>query len=92
MTHVDDLMTVTITLDFNAKAVSDRPVDVGCEAYSVSLPPGDAACLMEELVEAINGDRLFGWMQQESAANAVESGEWVEKTIEELFAVIKGRE
>jgi hypothetical protein len=71
MTRVDDLMTVTVTLDFHAKAVSDRPVDVGCTSYAVTLLPVDAACFMEELVAAINADCLFGFMQQESASNAV---------------------
>ena len=92
MTRVDDLMSVTIIIDFHAKAASTRPVDVGCMSYEATMLPTDAAVFMETIIDAINEERLFGWMQQESATGAIEAGDWVGKTIEDQLAEMKGPE
>lgn len=85
--HPDDLMVVTVELTFQAKVgeVDDPPPLPNNFSWAATLPANeDTACLFEEIAKAMREDRLYGYMQQACAANAVGAGEWVGKTIEDL--------
>jgi hypothetical protein len=86
--HPDDLMVVTVSLEFQAKI---DPQDSGApqfEATSVELclPAAEAAEYVQEVLDAIKGRRLYGFMVQELATSAVEAGQWIKKPLEELRA------
>lgn len=87
--HPDDLMSVTLSLEFRAKLnpdVSDPPPFDTTMAGAYCLPAAEAADYLEDVVKAIRERRLYGFMVQEAAENAVGAGEWVEKSIEEVIA------
>ena len=92
--HPDDLMSVTVALDFrakfNPKAADPPPFDsVGFES---TLGAADAVDFLESVVRAIRERRLYGLMVQQCAENAVGAGEWVEKTPREILAESHGEE
>jgi hypothetical protein len=84
MTHPDDMMTVCVSLDFtaeiNPEAEDAPPLDTVCVESIFNA--ADAEVYLEEVIAAIRGRRLFGFMAQEAAINAVRSGEWIQGSIE----------
>jgi hypothetical protein len=86
--HPDDLMVVTVNLEFRAKLnpeVED-PLPFDMAEFQSTLPAGAAVDFLEEVVSAIRERRLYGFMVQETAENAVGAGDWIEKTDAELRA------
>jgi hypothetical protein len=89
--HPDDFMVLTLSLEFRAKPnpeVAD-PLPFELTASEYTPPNEEAADYLENVVNAIRGRRLFGFMMQESAESAVAAGDWIEKTIEEIIAEAK---
>jgi hypothetical protein len=88
MPHPDDLMVVSLSLEFRAKtnpSVEDPP-SLDTIGFQCILPAEDAAEYLESVVDAIRAKRLYGFMMQASAENAVGAGEWIKTTIEDLIA------
>jgi hypothetical protein len=86
--HPDDFMTVTVSLEFRAKPNPEVEDPQTFELTEVEYtPPKEvAADYLEEVANAIRGRRLFGFMMQRNAENAVGAGEWIEKTLEDAIA------
>jgi hypothetical protein len=86
--HPDDLMVVTVSLEFQAKInpqESDAPA-FETTAVELCLPAPEAAEYVQEVLDAIKGRRLYGFMVQELAGSAVDAGQWIKKPLEELRA------
>jgi hypothetical protein len=86
--HPDDMMVVTVALDFQAKidpTDSDAP-PFETTAVELCLPAAEAAEYVQEVLDAIKGRRLYGFMVQELATSAVDAGQWIKKPLEELRA------
>jgi hypothetical protein len=86
--HPDDLMAVTVSIEFQAKVnpqVSDAP-EFETTAVELCLPAQEAAEYLQEVLDAIRGRRLYGFMAQEMAESAIGAGDWVKKSLEELRA------
>ena len=86
--HPDDLMVVTVALEFQAK-INPQEADVpGFETTAVEfcLPAAEAAEYVQEVLDAIKGRRLYGFMVQELAGSAVETRQWIKRPLEELHA------
>ncbi len=86
--HPDDFMLVTVSLEFRAKPnpeVSDPPTFDTTE-IQYTMPAAEAADYLERLASAARERRLYGFMVQETAESAVGAREWIEKTIDEVFA------
>jgi hypothetical protein len=86
--HPDDFMIVAVSLAFQAKLnpeIDDPPPFDGNEIEE-TFRAADAADYLEKVVTAIRERRLYGFMLQEQAESAVGAGQWIEKTIEEVFA------
>lgn len=84
MTHPDEMMTVSVSLDFTAELnpeLDDVP-SLGTVSVECTLGTADAAVYLEDVIAAIRGRRLFGFMAQEAAISAVSAGEWVQGTSE----------
>jgi hypothetical protein len=88
MPHPDDFMVVTLSLEFRAKANPEVEDPLPFELTEVEYtPPKEvAADYLEDVANAIRGRRLFGFMMQRGAENAVGAGDWIEKTIEDAIA------
>jgi hypothetical protein len=89
--HPDDFMIVTLSLEFRAKPnpkVED-PLPFELTASQYTPPIEEAADYLDNVVDAIRGRRLFGFMMQEGAESAVAAGDWIEKTTEEIIAEAK---
>jgi hypothetical protein len=86
--HADDLMVVTLSLELRAKlnpeAVDPLPFDMA--EFQSTLPAGAAVDFLEKVVSAIRERRLYGYMVQEIAENAVGAGDWIKKTNDDLLA------
>ena len=88
MPHPDDLMVVTVSLEFRAKPnpeVEDPPL-FDTTALEYTPPAGEAAEYLEKVVNAIRERRLYGFMVQDFAESAVGAGDWIEKTTAEVLA------
>jgi hypothetical protein len=88
MPHPDDFVTVTICLAFQAKLNpdTDDPPPLGAAEIEDTFRAADAIDYLEKLISAIRERRLYGLMLQEQAESAVVTGQWIEKTLEEVFA------
>jgi hypothetical protein len=86
--HPDDFMVVGISLAFQAKLnpEDDDPPPFDAIAVEQAFTAADAADYLEKVVTAIRERRLYGLMLQEQAESAVGAGQWIKKTIEEIFA------
>lgn len=86
--HPDDLMVVTVSLDFQAKINPRETHAPEFETTSVELclPASEAAEYVQEVLDAIKGRRLYGFMVQEMASSAVDAGQWIKKPLAELRA------
>jgi hypothetical protein len=92
--HPDDLMVVTVSLELRAKLnpeVED-PLPFDMVEFQSTLPAGAAVDFLEEVVSAIRERRLYGFMVQEIAENAVGAGEWIKKTDAEVLAEVRAHE
>jgi hypothetical protein len=88
MPHPDDLMVVSLSLEFRAKtnpSVEDPP-SLEAIGFQNILPAEEAAEYLESVVDAIRAKRLYGFMVQASAESAVGAGDWIEETIDDLIA------
>jgi hypothetical protein len=56
-------------------------------AVEFALAAGDAVDCLEKVIAAIRERRLYGFMVQNAAENAVGAGEWIEMTIDDLLAI-----
>jgi hypothetical protein len=86
--HADDLMVVTVSLELRAKLnpeVED-PLPFDMAEFQSTLPAGAAVDFLEKVVSAIRERRLYGFMVQEIAENAVGAGDWIKKTNADLLA------
>jgi hypothetical protein len=89
MPHPDDFISVTLALDFQAKLnpEADDPPPVNFIGSESTLSASDAtADYLESVAHAIRERRLFGFMVQQGAENAVGASQWIEKTPEEVLA------
>jgi hypothetical protein len=91
--HPDDLMVVTVSLEFQAKINPEdkRAPEFETTAVELCLPAPEAGDYVQEVLDAIKGRRLYGFMVQEMAASAVEAGQWIKKPLEELRAEASSR-
>jgi hypothetical protein len=92
--HPDDLMVVTVSLEFQAKInpqESDAPA-FETTAVELCLPAPEAAEYVQEVLDAIKGRRLYGFMVQGLAASAVDAGQWIKKPLDELRAEASNRD
>jgi hypothetical protein len=86
--HPDDFMIVTVSLAFQAKVnpeVDDPPSFEAIETEQ-TFAAADATDYLEKVLSATRDRRLYGFMLQEQAEAAVGAGQWIKKTIEEVFA------
>jgi len=85
--HPDDLMAVTVALDFRAKLnpEADDPPPFDSVGWQSTLKASDAADYLESLARAIRERRLYGHMVQQGAEAAVGAGEWIEMTSQEII-------
>jgi hypothetical protein len=81
-------MIVTVSLAFQAKLNPevDDPPPFDTVEIEETLTAADASHYLERVVSAIRERRLYGFMLQEQAECAVGAGQWIEKTLEEVFA------
>ena len=88
MPHPDDLMVVSLSLEFRAKInpSEEDPPSLETVGFQYILPAEQAVEYLESVVDAIRAKRLYGFMVQASAERAVAGGEWIETTIEDLIA------
>jgi hypothetical protein len=86
--HPDDFMVVALSLAFQAKLNPevDDPPPFDATEIEETFRAADAADYLEKVVSAIRERRLYGFMLQEQAESAVGAGQWIEKSIEEVFA------
>ena len=83
MTHPDEMMTVSVSLDFRSEINPDveDPPPLDTIGVRFTFSAANAIPYLEEVLAAIRGRRLFGFMAQAAAINAVRAGEWIpEKT------------
>lgn len=73
--HIDDLMCITVEIELRAKGNVDgfHCGTAGC------MPASECVEYLETVIKAIKERRLYGWVCQESAQAAVETGEFVEE-------------
>jgi hypothetical protein len=90
--HPDDLMVVTVSLEFQAKIGEKDAPEFGTTAVELCLPAAEAAAYVQEVLDAIKGRRLYGFMVQEMAVSAVEAGQWIKKPLDELRAEAADRD
>ena len=69
--HPDDLMAVSVALDFQAKfnPKADDPPPFDSMGFQTTLSAADAADYLESIVRAIRERRLYGFMVQSCAEN-----------------------
>jgi hypothetical protein len=86
--HPDDLMVVTVSLEFRAKPNPEVEDPPPLDMIELEYTPlrGEAADYLEKVVNAIRERRLYGFMMQEFAESAVGAGDWIEKTTAEVLA------
>jgi hypothetical protein len=86
--HPDDLMAVTVALNFQAKLnpdVHDAP-PFEIKEFETTFGAEEAADYLEALVRAIREKRLYSFMIQEFAESAVSAGDWIAQTTREILA------
>lgn len=86
--HPDDFVTVTISLAFQAKLNpdTDDPPPLGAAEIEDTFRAAEATDYLEKLISAIRERRLYGLLVQEQAQSAVGAGQWIGKTLAEVFA------
>jgi hypothetical protein len=86
--HPDDLMTVSISLAFQAKRNPDidGPPPLFAVEIEQTFEAAEATEYLERVISAIRERRLFGFTLQQQAESAVGVGDWIKKTTEEVIA------
>ena len=86
--HPDDLMTVSISLAFQAKRNPDidSPPPLFAVEIEQTFGAAEATDYLEQVISAIRERRLFGFTLQQQAESAVSVGDWIKKTTEEVIA------
>jgi len=86
--HPDDFMSVTISIDFDAKA---NPMNPDTEkmiplSMQFTLPANEISEDLQDILDAIEERRLYGFVCQRCAQMNIEVGEWVEKSFADKVA------
>jgi hypothetical protein len=82
----DDFMVVYISLELMVQLNPEieNPIPFETTGFDYTLPAIDAIEYLEEIIQAIDERRLYGFMVQEHAAGAVDSGSWIKKSTRNL--------
>ncbi len=95
MPHIQDLMTISLSIDLNG-IIKDGENELQHhegheETFSCGLEDAEStADLIREIADAIEEGRLYGWMMQDQADSMVKAGDLREETQSELFDRVSG--